>query len=397
MRVLQVVSAGDINGAVMHVWNVMHQLQNRGHEVFLACPPGAWLATQFPADQVIETNMTRWPLHESRRIARMIRELQIDVTHTHQSRAHSFGVMLRWLFGIPSVATAHNCRIQLHWALNNQVIGVSEQTTRFHRRFNGVRGRRMTTVHNFVDVDQFQFNRGSRECVRDELGIDARRTVGVILGTVMEKKGLHYAVEALPSVLRQAPDFHLLIVGSPRPRDVPYHEQLQRQARHLGVEDRITWAGTRNDVAALLNASDMLVSASLEENFPISLLEAMACGLPTVATRVGGVPECVLDGETGRLAPAKNVAALIEAIVELCDPAAQARCGAAARQRVVAHFSASSQIPKLEAVLGAAMGRPASSVESVRRTSGEASMMEAQPLGSGVGPVANPVGPGELS
>ena len=66
MRVLQVVSAGDINGAVMHVWNVMHQLQNRGHEVFLACPPGAWLATQFPADQVIETNMTRWPLHESR-------------------------------------------------------------------------------------------------------------------------------------------------------------------------------------------------------------------------------------------------------------------------------------------------------------------------------------------
>lgn len=367
MRVLQVVSTGDINGAVMHVWNVAHQLQRWGHEVYLACPRNAWLATQFPSSQIIETTLDRWPLDESRRMAALIRHLGIDVAHTHQSRAHSFGVMLKWLFGIPAVATAHNCRIQLHWALNDRVIGVSEQTSKFHRRFNGVRRRRISTVHNFVDVDQFQFNRGSREWVRDELGIEASRTVGVILGTVMRKKGLHYAIEALPRILRQAPDFHLLIVGSPRPRDMAYQQQLHQQAKNLGVEHRITWAGTRNDVAALLNAADLLVSASLEENFPISVLEAMACGLPVVATHVGGVPECVVDGVTGRLVPLKDVNALTQAVIELCDPPRQVSLGSAARTRVVTNFSADSQVPQLLAVLRAAagQGRPSRTVPPV--------------------------------
>lgn len=360
MRVLQIVSANDINGAVTHVLQLVRQFERRGHEVYLACPPHAWIADQLPAEQVLRSTLGRWPLDEVRRVAQWARERNVDVCHTHQSRAHSFGVMLRWLQGLPSVATAHNCRVQLHWALNNQVIGVSERTTRFHRRFNLVARRQSETVHNFVDAAPFsrayeQRNVGLRARLLAEFGIPSDRVVGAVVGSVMEKKGLHYLIDALPAVLKQAPQFHLLVVGQPRPRDEDYAAALREQARALQVDSAITWAGSRRDVPELLGASDLLISASLEENFPISMLEAMAARLPIVATTVGGVPECVVDGETGRLLPPKDAVALGEAIAHLALSDAQRRAwGVAGQRRQQRHFSADSQMPKIEAVLARA-------------------------------------------
>ncbi|MCA9179524.1 MAG: glycosyltransferase family 4 protein [Planctomycetales bacterium] len=363
MRILEVVSARDINGATRHVCSLVGQLQQRGHEVFVACLPGAWLGRQFDRRQVIETSLDRWPLDELRRIAGICRERQIDVTHTHQSRSHAFGVLLRWLHGVPTVATAHNCRIQLHWALNNHVIGVSERTTRFHRRFNLVSRRRSETVHNFIDLDDYarfgeqpaEAGGASREAVLGELGIPADRTVGAVVGKITYKKGIHIAIDALARLRERQPQLHLLMIGAPRVRDLEYRDQVVAQAERLGVADRVTWAGECRDVLRLLRATELMISASLEENFPISLLEAMALGLPVVATRVGGVPECVVDGVTGSLATAGSADSLAAAI-DSQSPELRLQMGTAGAERVRLHFSAESQLPKIERVLAAAVG-----------------------------------------
>lgn len=363
MRVLEIVSANDINGAVTHVLELIRQFERRGHEVYLACPRQAWIADQLPPERVIRTSLSRWPLAELRRVALWARERDIEVCHTHQSRAHSFGVMLRWLQGLPSVATAHNCRVQLHWALNNQVIGVSQRTTRFHRRWNLVAPRRSETVHNFIDARPFtraleQRSTGLRTQMLEEFGIEPDKVVGAVVGSVMEKKGLHVLLDALPRVLQRAPNFRLLVVGQPRPRDADYAASLRERAQQLNVAEAITWTGRRRDIPNLLAASDLLVSASLEENFPISMLEAMAARLPVVATAVGGVPECVRDEETGLLLPAKNAPALADAIIRLAlSPDLRRAWGAAGETRQRQHFSAESQMPKIEAVLARAAGK----------------------------------------
>ena len=349
MRVLEIVSANDINGAVTHVLQLYRQLERRGHEVYLACPPHAWIRSQVPSSRVVPTTMQRWPLDEARRIAAWIRKRGIDVTHTHQSRAHSFGVLLRWLYGVPSVATAHNCRVQLHWALNNQVIGVSDRTTRFHRRFNLVSRRRSQTIHNFVDTTAFADADG--KSLRADWMLDATHCVGVVIGSVMQKKGLHVLVESLTAVLKQVPQFRLVVAGQPRPRDADYAGELKRRCAELNLNSHVTWLGPREDIPQVLAASDLLISASLEENFPISMLEAMAAKRAIVATSVGGVPECVLPNETGLLAPPNDSPRLAQSIIAVAgDAALRERLATAGWDRVHSHFSAESQTPRIEAV-----------------------------------------------
>ena len=97
---------------------------------------------------MIRSDLHRWPFDELRRISRFVRQEKIDVIHTHTSRSNFFGILVRWLTGVPSVATAHSCHIQLHWMFNDWVIAVSESTRRYQRRYNLVRtaaSRRFTT------------------------------------------------------------------------------------------------------------------------------------------------------------------------------------------------------------------------------------------------------------
>ena len=104
------------------------ELAARGHGVTLVCRPGAWIEHELrggPVDVVL-SDLHRWPTDELRRVAALVDARAIDVVHTHMSRAHFFGVLLRWFSDVPVVATAHNRRIQPHWMFNDGVIAVCE-------------------------------------------------------------------------------------------------------------------------------------------------------------------------------------------------------------------------------------------------------------------------------
>ena len=307
---------------------------------------------------MIRSDLHRWPFDELRRISRIVREEKINVIHTHTSRSNFFGVLVRWLTGVPSVATAHSCHIQLHWMFNDWVIAVSEATRQYQRRYNLVRNSRIETIYNAIDPAHLVAPpRETRLSMRQSLGCDAATPLLGVVGNVIPRKGLIHLVRAMPNILAAAPAARLLVVGGQEQSD--YGQKVRAEAEKIGIAGRLAWLGyraepPRNPRVAL----DLFVLPSLDEGLPLAVLEAMAAGLAVVATAVGGVPECVISGETGLLVPPGQSGPLAAAIIELRgDAARRRRMGEAGRRLVLARFGFENQINRVEAVLARAMRR----------------------------------------
>jgi glycosyltransferase involved in cell wall biosynthesis len=352
MKILEICSGTLVNGAIIHVQLLCRELARRGHRVWAACRPDSWIGQQLadgPAE-VVWSSLRRWPPGELRRVAQLVRQERIDVIHTHLSSAHFFGVLLRWMTGVPCVATAQSRHFQLHWMFNDRVVAVSEATRAYHCRWNLVRPGRTVTVHNFVDDRAIQaVPQQTREAVRRQLGVPDNALLAGAIGDLFPRKGQLGLVEAMSQVLREVPNAWLLLVGPAK--DPRYTAQVRARAEQLGIGGRVVWAGQRDDVHCLLAAMDVKVLASLEESLPLAILEAMAAGLPVVATRVGGIPECVRHGETGLLVPPDDRTALAAAIAALLNDGELRRTfGAAAQRCIRERFSPESQTAAIERV-----------------------------------------------
>ena len=351
MNIMEIVSGTRVNGAILHCLLLSRELAGRGNSVTLVCRPGAWIGDQVAGTriEVIRSDLHRWPTDELRRIAAIVRGRKIDIIHTHTSRANFFGVLLRWFSGVPSVATAHSRHIQLHWMFNDRVIAVSEATRRYQQAHDFVRASRIETIYNFIDHGRLTaVLPEARLRIRESLAIAAEAPLLGIIGNVIPRKGLIYLVRALPQILAAVPDARLLVVGGEE--QGKYAALVRAAAEQGGVAGCIAWTGHRSNVHEILAALDLYVLPSLEESLPLSVLEAMAAGLPVVASTAGGIPECVVPGETGLLVPPGQSGPLARAIVELLvDPARRRQFGDAGRRRVEERFTTASQTPIIEA------------------------------------------------
>jgi glycosyltransferase involved in cell wall biosynthesis len=262
------------------------------------------------------------------------------------SRAHFFGILLRWLGGVPCVATAHNQKLQLHWRANDAVIAVSEATARFQRLFNRVPAARLHVVHGFVEPPPRLPDEAGRETLRGRLGIGPGERVVGTAARLVPAKGVGDLLRAVARLRQRVPAV-LVVAGS---GEKAFEERLRTEALRLAVPVR--WLGFRDDLQQLLPAFDVFATASRREALGMAALEAMAAGVPVVATRVGGLPEVVEDGVTGLLVPRRDAAAFAAALekVLLDEDLAQAM-GSAGRRRVLAGFTVQSQVPRIEDVL----------------------------------------------
>lgn len=176
----------------------------------------------------------------------------------------------------------------------------------------------------------------TRIAVREDLGLTASQLVALTAARFTAQKDHATLIEAIPSTLRETPDLSFVFAGGGQLRDA-----CEERAAALGVAHATTFLGMRVDVPDLLAAVDLFVLPSRFEGLPLAVIEAMAAGLPVVATRVGGTDELVLDGVTGLLVPPGNAGALARAITELCrDPARAKAAGDAGRARYAAEFTA---------------------------------------------------------
>jgi len=188
-------------------------------------------------------------------------------------------------------------------------------------------------IPNGVPTDEYAPDPDTRAQWRQAHGIEPHATVLVHVGRFAPPKNHALLVEVFAQVRADAP-LYLLLVGGGELEDA-----VREQVAGLGLESRVRFLGVRADVADILRASDVFVLSSRVEGNPLSVMEAMAAGLPVVSTAVGGVPELVRDRETGLLVPSEDAGALTRAVQALVDdPVRRQAMGAAARQHAVAHF-----------------------------------------------------------
>jgi glycosyltransferase involved in cell wall biosynthesis len=137
---------------------------------------------------------------------------------------------------------------------------------------------------------------------------------------------------------------HMALAGEGEQR-----QHLENLTSELGISEKVTFLGVRNDLADVLSAADSVLMPSLTEGFPRVAIEAMASSKPVIATRVGGTPEAIVDDQTGILVPARDIDAMASAITRLVtDPDLQSRLGSSARQRTEQHYSAASYVARLD-------------------------------------------------
>jgi glycosyltransferase involved in cell wall biosynthesis len=186
-------------------------------------------------------------------------------------------------------------------------------------------------------------SRALRQSYRAEFGIPADSPVLATLAFDAPVKGVDVLLKAFADVCRQMAGCHLIIIGIEEERSA-----LPGLAKDLGIAPNVHWAGIRDNGWQLLNAADVYVQPSRSEGLPFAMMEAMAMRLPVVGTRVGGIPEAVVDGVTGRVVPPEDPEALGCAIFDvLKNPHTWAALGDAGRGHYLEHFHGERSVKRI--------------------------------------------------
>lgn len=223
----------------------------------------------------------------------------------------------------------------------DRAIAVSEATREMWVRRIGLPDARVTALHNGVDPGHFKRRLG-RRVAKAALGLPGDAVVIGGVGRLVAVKGYAHLIDAAAELANEFPDMHLVLAG-----DGPDRAELCRQVERAGLGARVHLQGWTSDVRAIYDALDVFVMPSLSEALPFALLEAMAHELPTVASGVGGIPEIIVNGQTGMLARPSDGTALAAVLRPLLASAElRQRMGAAGRQRVVRHFHESECVRK---------------------------------------------------
>ena len=350
-RVLFLITEMDVGGAERCV----RQLA-RGLDRARFAPEVAWLAGDGPLaaglkNEGIPTHPLgmkgKGDLRVAWRLAKLLRARRPAILHTFLFHANLLGRLLAPFARIPVVVSSARVaerRGPWHgrlaaWTsfLISAEVAVSEGVRRLQEAA-GVPPRKLTVIPNGIDVSRFDNVRPAS--LRPDLGISEGATLILYVGRLDPQKGLHHLLEAICRV----ENLHLILAGHG-----PSREWLEAEARRLGLDDRTHFLGFRDDVPALLAASDALVLPSLWEGMPNVLLEAAAARRPVVATDVEGVRDIVEDGVTGLIVPPARPDALADALQAVsASPARREKMGEAAREKVACHFSLSTMIQQYE-------------------------------------------------
>ncbi|AKT36021.1 glycosyltransferase [Chondromyces crocatus] len=283
-------------------------------------------------------------------LSRWMARERIDLVHTHNPNPHFYGALAAAMtratrarstprlvhtkHGRNTPGAARKVLVnRLASSLTDRVVAVSEDARRVAIEVEGVTPSRVVTILNGVDTEEFR--PGDPTVARSRLGLPHE---GYHIGCVARlspEKDHATLLSAFAALHARRPDAHLTLIG-----DGPERHALEAQTASLGVGHAVTFAGMRSDIAESLPAFDVFALASRTEGISLTLAEAAACGLPIVATRVGGNPEIVRDQQTGLLVPAADPAALTAALDAIATHTDRAALGHRGRAWVAERFSA---------------------------------------------------------
>ena len=365
VRLLLVVDSLEVGGAERHVVDLAVALRRRGYEVAVACSVAGELSgvlrdTGIPVYPLLRQLIKRrLSAGYAWRLRRLLRRGRLDLVHAHVYASTVAAAIATLGTGVPLVITEHTeaswqglrARWVSRWIyrLARQIIAVSTPIERRLVERDGVPQDLITVIPNAV-VSASEAPPDASPAL--PAGLREHPLVGVV-ARLQPEKGV---ADFLRAAARVSPSFReaqFVIVG-----DGPLQRELTTLAEDLGLKSRVHFLGFRPDASALMRSLDVLVLPSLDEGSPLVTLEALAAGVPIVASAVGGIPDQIRHGREGLLVPPGDTDAMAEALLELLrDPARTRRLGEAGRRRATSEFSHATMVGRIEAVYRAVLGQ----------------------------------------
>ena len=348
LRVMFVITSMPVGGAETLLVNLVRRMERSRFTPELCClkefgPLGEVLADEVPAFQELISH--KYDVAVLGRLTRLLVRRGVDAVVTVGTGGDRmfWGRLAARRAGLPVILSAlHSTGLPdcVDWPnrllapITDGFIGVAAAHGDYLARKEGCPRSKVFVVPNGVDTQRFAPLDPDNK-LRNELGLSADQPVAAIVAALRPEKNHELFLRAAARVAQQQPAATFLIVG-----DGPRRGDLERLAGELGIAASVRFLGTRSDVPRILSLANVLVLSSHMEANPVSILEAMACGKPVVATRVGSIAESVEHGTSGYLVPPGDVAELAACVGELLQqPQLAARMGLAGRERVVQNWS----------------------------------------------------------
>jgi glycosyltransferase involved in cell wall biosynthesis len=368
VRVLELLVSTDQGGGPAHVRDLVAGLSGPEFQFTVAGPAGGALVEDIKAAGAdfapVAADRLSW--RALRRTIRLARERRAQIIHSHGKGAGLYGRIAARLTGAAAIHTFHGIHHAGHSSLylvleralarrSFAVVHVSPSQASEAEALGLAPPGRSRVIVNGVDAERLRAVTAARGALtREGLGLDPP---ALVLGTVARfdpVKGLDVLLYALPLLLARVPEARLLIVG-----DGPERDRLRALASRLDPDRRAVFAGAIPHAARVLPLVDLYVTAARREGLPLAVLEAMACGIPVLATRAPGHVDAVEDGVTGRLVPVDDAPRLAEAAADLLrDPPRRAAMGRAGRERADRLFARSRMIAEIADLYREAAGFP---------------------------------------
>ena len=299
-------------------------------------------------------------------IFQLLHHSKPDIVHTHTSKAGILGRLAAWMARVPIIIhTPHGhvfyghfgsllSRIFLHiekllGKITHHQIALTHQECNDYLRLAVSQPTNTSVIHSGVDVHRFIEGAKQRKKKRKELGVPPDSLVIGYVGWLVSIKGVTYLISAMARVVEQHPESILVLAGKGDDKG-DEETKLRERVEGLGLEDRVRFLGWRADVDEIMASFDIFVLPSLNEGMGRVLVEAMAAGLPIVASRVGGIPDLVKDGQNGLLVPSEDAAALGKAICDLlADKKERKRMGETGK-RMCRQYSSEAMVEQIHSL-----------------------------------------------
>jgi glycosyltransferase involved in cell wall biosynthesis len=353
VTICQVLHSLRVGGAEVLAARLARQLQGRYRFVFACLDELGTLGEQLREEGFPVEVLDRRPGLDWRcalRLAKLLRRENVELLHAHQYTPFFYALAARLVYRRPGVLFHEHGRHfpdyprrkrmlanRLLIGRRDRVVGVGRAVRQALIANEGIPPRRVGVIYNGIDLASFANGHHDRAAGRKEMGVGLGDLVLLQVARLDYLKDHATAVRTLERVVRHRPDAWLVLVG-----EGPEQAKIEEEVRRRKLGPHVRFLGLRKDVAGLLPAADIFLLTSISEGIPLTVIEAMAAGLPVVSTEVGGVAEVALDETTGLLAPAGDDAALAEKVLRLAnDPTLRRRLGQQGRERARAVFAES--------------------------------------------------------
>ena len=325
MKILHVSTPLTWRGGEQQLAYLIDELKDKGVEQEVLCAHGSAVETYCKENQITCYTFNYKTLQLIP--ASIIREIcindNISLIHTHDAHGHTAAVLSAMIFGnttplvvsrrtIFPIATNWFSKLKYNHPSVSRIVCVSDKI-RVQTSKSIIENEKVVTVHSGIDLLRIK-TKNEKAVLLEELGTNLSRPFIGNIAAISEEKDYFTFVNTAEAYFKNSKQGTFFIVG-----EGPYRAHIEKYIDEKGLKDKIVLTGFRKDIPGIIRQLDCLLFTSHTEGFGTSILDAMACRIPVVATRTGGIPEIVIHGFTGLLAPVRNAEALASCLIKMAD------------------------------------------------------------------------------